>query len=480
MTHPDITADKLRSIRHDSLINFKLFIQHKTLGQSLFVCTQIVRCLPESRISCIGLWQDKQVFVKIFISKKHAKTHYLREQKGIELLNDKHIIAPHIIHLATALKMEVHIIVFDFIVPATNTQVAWDNATPITRPTLLKKLLTLIAEHHNKGIIQRDLHLGNFLLSGDTIVTLDGSDIHQTSINQQQAMAHLALFFAQFYPENDTHIKPCFLLYGVLRQWAIKRPLLDKLLKLTRLAREKRKINFLKKIYRECSLFAYQSQWQKRSICNRQYLTSEMTELIKSPDKFMANGVFLKKGYGVTVSAVSLNGQQLVVKRYNTKNSLHAIRQAFRQSRASKSWKNAHMLDFYDIPAIKPIALIENRWGFIRRKSYFITAFQAGELCSHFFLASQHNDHDKADAARRIVATLKNMHHLGVTHGDLKASNLLISALHPTLIDLDSTRQHRIPFLFNKAEKKDIDRFLKNWHNHKACSTLFRTLFHHN
>ena len=51
-----------------------------------------------------------------------------------------------------------------------------------------------------------------------------------------------------------------------------------------------------------------------------------------------------------------------------------------------------------------------------------------------------------------------------MSHGDLKASNFLISDSGKiTLIDLDAMKQHRYKFTFEKAFFKDQVRFKANW-----------------
>jgi Ser/Thr protein kinase RdoA (MazF antagonist) len=52
---------------------------------------------------------------------------------------------------------------------------------------------------------------------------------------------------------------------------------------------------------------------------------------------------------------------------------------------------------------------------------------------------------------------------LRITHGDLKASNLLWDADRLVLIDLDAMCQHASPAGFARAWQRDRARFLRNW-----------------
>jgi serine/threonine-protein kinase RIO1 len=50
-----------------------------------------------------------------------------------------------------------------------------------------------------------------------------------------------------------------------------------------------------------------------------------------------------------------------------------------------------------------------------------------------------------------------------ISHGDLKASNLLWYESSVCLIDLDATRQHQSEASFARAWQRDRTRFLQNW-----------------
>ncbi len=474
MSLAEITITELRNISDDTSPAFKILAKSKEGILTSFTCQKIYRCLPGKRISCLGTWQNKTVFAKIFISKQRSKTHCFREQKGIELLHTKQIISPKILQVSTALNNEVHIIFFDFIDSAMSAQTVWDNSPIEEQQLFLEKMVTLIAKHHNKGVIQKDLHLDNFLIKNESIYTLDGSDITNSEVKHHKALNNLALFFAQFYPENDKYIFPLFKLYISLRNCKIEKSLIDTLLKCTQIKRDKRKNSFLKKIHRECSLFLFKKKWHQLIICNKNHLSNEMTKLLAHPDKFIEQGKFLKKGKSATISLVCLNDKKYVIKRYNTKNILHAIRKLFRTSRASLSWRNAHMLNFYGISTHKPIALIENRRKFIQKTSYYITEFIEGETCLEFYRNKKHSNQIKSDTADKIMGVIAKLHSLFITHGDLKTTNLIISNHLPTFIDLDSMQQHSKNVAFYKAKKKDINRFLKNWENDPVNSVFFK------
>ena len=172
----------------------------------------------------------------------------------------------------------------------------------------------------------------------------------------------------------------------------------------------------------------------------------------------MESGKLLKDGSSATVALVDGPSGPLVVKRYNIKGAAHGFSRAFRKSRAWVSWTNANRLDFLGISTVKPVALVEERFGPLRRKAYFVTEYIDGPDAT--VLAKKKNP--MAEMAS-IVDILKELAVAGVSHGDLKASNFLLGNDGPVIIDLDSMKEHMSAVDRDRAEKKDIARFMRNW-----------------
>ena len=65
-----------------------------------------------------------------------------------------------------------------------------------------------------------------------------------------------------------------------------------------------------------------------------------------------------------------------------------------------------------------------------------------------------------AKAILRLFATL---HRLKISHGDLKATNLLWQDGKIIVIDLDALRQHNSTSGYARAWRRDRARLLRNW-----------------
>ena len=75
-----------------------------------------------------------------------------------------------------------------------------------------------------------------------------------------------------------------------------------------------------------------------------------------------------------------------------------------------------------------------------------------------------------------IVEILCKLRHKYISHGDLKATNILLSDQGPVLIDLDAMRQHKTESTYQQAARKDINRFLRNWQDNPVLLATARQL----
>ena len=75
--------------------------------------------------------------------------------------------------------------------------------------------------------------------------------------------------------------------------------------------------------------------------------------------------------------------------------------------------------------------------------------------------------------ARALIALFETLHVLRISHGDLKATNLLWHGGRVFVIDLDALVQHRSGLAHARAWRRDRERLLRNW---PAASVLHRWL----
>jgi tRNA A-37 threonylcarbamoyl transferase component Bud32 len=145
-----------------------------------------------------------------------------------------------------------------------------------------------------------------------------------------------------------------------------------------------------------------------------------------------------------------------------------------RQTRASVSWSNAHLLQMLGIPTATPLALIERRWGLLRREGYFFAEYVDGPDIGEIFADADLEQEYKREVAAQAARLLHRLYLLGVEHGDFKSTNLKIVDGKPLLLDLDAMRLHRCRKWFEQRHARDLRRFLKNWQHEPATLQLMK------
>jgi tRNA A-37 threonylcarbamoyl transferase component Bud32 len=82
-------------------------------------------------------------------------------------------------------------------------------------------------------------------------------------------------------------------------------------------------------------------------------------------------------------------------------------------------------------------------------------------------------EEDKRATAGKVAALIAALRAARLSHGDLKATNVLLSPAGPVLIDIDALRAHRSAAAFERAHAKDLARFMRNWESDPQLSRMF-------
>lgn len=443
-------------------------------GVTNLTVKKILRLLPGKRIVAVAESGGQNYLIKIFIGRS-ARRYMRREVSGVHAIEDSGVLTPSLEWQARLRSKGGYVLAFEYIEGAHNlSDVVADAANKSEQARLIGKVIPVLAALHEGGVVQNDIHPENFLFHEDRIYTIDGGDVSRHwsyPVGETRSINNVALFFAQFSASHD-HLIPALLeRYRQVRAWTDYPGREKRLVYLMNKFRNQRKDNYIRKALRECTQFAAGHTLAKFWVCDRNSYSDDMAKLIANPDAAIANGKLLKDGNTATVALIDGPNGPLVIKRYNIKSFTHRLSRMFRRTRAWISWVNAHRLEFLGINTVKPVALVEERFGPLRGRAYFISEYIDGPDATVL--------PDRADPTEdivSIVALLKSLSAAGVTHGDLKASNFLLAQSGAVIIDLDSMREHRDPVEKNRAEKKDLARFMKNWESSPRVVERFSDL----
>ena len=443
---------------------------------ALLRCHETVRAIPGRRLVCRGEWQGQDVYIKLYFD---GVKYWQAECRGLQALAKNNITAPTVLYSGTADNGALHVIVLGAIQPAVTLNAALSQAGgEAARMALLQGAVECIAGHHRAGLEQRDIHLNNFLLSGEQLYTLDGGGIHDAGVPDlpvQPSCDNLALFYAELYPDDDALIEKLLPVYLQRRAWDSEVLPRAMFYQRVQFFRDRRLRRFLKKVFRDSSAFECEHSWRSYRVYDRSMASAEMLEFLADPDASLQHpGTrYLKQGNTCTLWTTPVDGRELVVKRYNIKGLSHKVGRALRRTRAAVSWMNAHRLWMYGIPTARPVALLEERFGPLRGRAWYISEFVAGDDASSLCGQATLDKAGQIRAGQQLTNLLAQLALSSLSHGDMKATNFILSEGGAVVIDLDAMRKHDAAESFHRAQRRDLKRFMRNW---DACPET-RTMF---
>ena len=445
------------------------------------VCERAVRILPGKRLTCFGHWNGQPVAVKFFLDPINAKKHCLREERGIKALTESGIKTPTLLVKGLIEPDNFPVLIFQRVESALDLAVVWqrtgdgDDSQAIE---ILRRLIAVLADLHSAGLKQDDMHLGNFLWTGGDFYAVDGATVDTRHMGEKlperESLKNLALFLAQLSPDFDRLVPNILQIYFKRRAWPNADKLHSRVVKEVQAHKNFRKKVWLKKIFRDSSVYVCRRTWGRFMVCRRDLFSAQMARFLTNPDIAMDSGRLLKKGNTATLALVEIDGRKLVVKRYNIKNTRHAIKRCLRRTRASLSWRNAHLLEYVSVPTLKPIALLEMRHGPFRSTSYFISEYLDGMDAYHFFHTSSKSKIEMQRLIREFGDLLQRLVQASISHGDFKATNFLITNIGLRIVDLDALREHRYRWRFRRSFNRDCRRLMRNWSDLPEIAKIFR------
>ncbi len=447
---PLVTAAELRAAGRVLVCPFRIGMDN---GTELFFIRPL-RVLPGKRIVGEGMQGDERVLTKLFIARE-SRRHWERERVGIVALTEAGLPTPRLL-AAGRLAGGGHYLLTHFLEDAGTLDTSEE-----TMQNWLGPAIRLVGQLHSRSLIQTDLHLRNFLRLGNQLFLIDGDGVQTCrdgdSVNAAAVRSNLALFLAQLpINQEGRHAE----LIEAYRQanpnvhFHIATLAAD----ISR-TRNRRLREYLDKCLRDCSHFKVERHLSTFTAVVRAQ-ANRLAPLLANPDAWVTRAAPLKAGNTSTVVRLDIDGHPIIVKRYNIKGLTHAASRFWRPSRAWHSWREGHRLAMLGIPAPAPLALIENRLGPLRGKAWLVMEYMEGpNLLQHW----PANAHPPDAELRALLRTFQGLTAARITHGDLKATNLIWHKGDVALIDLDAMKQHRTSTAFEHAWRRDMQRFLENW-----------------
>jgi tRNA A-37 threonylcarbamoyl transferase component Bud32 len=432
-----------------------------------FVCSgcQLVREVAGVRQIYFADWNQQKIVLKIFRRGLLGRRHVLREWNNLLKLRTLQILRPEPLFFGKT-ESGQWAMATEYIV---NSRDVFDYYQSLTdKPAKAKVLMSVIgqlAHLHIQGVLQKDLHLGNFLEADNRLYILDPAQIrfYSQPIAVNTGLAQLALLCTNWPADDETPLESFIRKYFAVRGLVLRPWQTQKILEMIRTCRKRNIERMLPKTLRNSKRYftistkTYRGVFAK-SLCEPR----QAAELPLQIDLLMSRGRILKRGNTCFVSLVEINGQPVVIKRYNHKGLWHSIKQTFKGSRAKRCWLHSHRLNWLNIPTAAGLGFIEKRRGPLLYCSYILNAWIEGPKLDQFLQLVAVDEERQTAVLRQIDSLLELMDRYRITHGDLKRPNILITENGPMLIDLDSMKVHRLGLLYRHCRNKDMKRFDKH------------------
>ncbi len=434
-------------------------------GEETLICTALLRTIPRTRAVYEALWNDREIILKIFSKKIRAKRHLKREWRGLTRLQKLDLNAPIPLFCGRTKDGRLAVAVEKIVESSTVLEVFNKTFEDSKKFDLLILVCKEIAKQHNKGVVQTDSHLDNFLMRDERVFALDPGQMKFFSrpILREKGLSQIAAI-ACYLPDDDTEAIPRLCAeYIQARGWYVEKSDEDLLRKQRDLHRKRTIRKALKKTLRTSKRYLHIKGDGYLAVLEKDFCHgADPGDLIDQIDLLMDAGNIFKDGNTCYVSRFKWNGKYVVAKRYNHKSLIHSVRHTIKKSRARKGWLHGHRLLALNIATPKPLAYIEHRKGPLVWRSYLITEYAEGQRLFDLLQDNKITEEQRLKTIQKVVELIHKMGKYGITHGDLKHSNILVLNNGPVLTDLDGMTVHRWKKTFEIKKADDIERLLRN------------------
>lgn len=356
----------------------------------------------------------------------------------------------------------------------------WRDQRPpfLFKLALLRAVADIARSMHHHGIAHRDFYLCHFLLATERpasaapdVPVLNVIDLHRALTRRHLAQRWIIKDIGGLYSSAlDAGLTRTDVARFVRRYSGL--PLRDALLgqaafwrkvreRASRIHwRDQRKAveRALRGIYQSGDRQQRLQDFRQMVIFRHDFDGPELRLFLARPDHFMRRGEMIKDGDSTTVVKVTLDGRQYVIKRYNLRNFWYGLRRLFRPSRAAQCWRSARLLELAGIDTPGPVMMLEQRWGPLRRRAYYVTEYRPEPLVG---IGSEGSTW--ASIATMFDDLLARMLRFRITHGDMKITNFLQGDRQLAVLDLDATRRVPNAGRFAVQFRKDLRRLMANW-----------------
>ena len=215
-------------------------------------------------------------------------------------------------------------------------------------------------------------------------------------------------------------------------------------------------------------------------------LASHVVELLwEDPDEFLDAGQAVSRDDYGAVARVPVHAPQPdghfgksaigLLKRFNLRSVLHTLTRVLLFTRGSRSWTYGREMLSAGIGTARPLAMVEDRLGPFRFRSFVLTEQVEGTPLPEFLEKTELNTLELDRLAGQFARIWHTLGELRIVHGSLHAANFLVTPQGQLkLINLDGTWRHWFDLTFLHRRDRDWLRFMKTWRGQPEIGAAFR------
>lgn len=170
-----------------------------------------------------------------------------------------------------------------------------------------------------------------------------------------------------------------------------------------------------------------------------------------------------RNGHRIT-ARLKFGGEELVIKRYGERNTVHYLPRVIRGSRARVCWERTRQMIAAGVATPPVVACLEHRVGPLKGASYLVYRYVPGRTLRQVLMRESPSPEVVDDLARQFAVIWRQLHDLRLTHDDLHLANLVVdSSDRLWLIDLDDTRKHVLDETLESFGTRSLFKFMRDF-----------------
>jgi len=424
----------------------------------------LLRFMPERRAVYSGLLDGQPVIIKLFSSHPRSRREVQVEQQRLAALAEKQVPAPRV--LLRDYPGEAALLVLEHL-GEVSAKVRMQKMSAENIPGLVQELVALTSKMHRQGVIQNDIHLDNFIFSDGNWHVIDAGDVGvvDAPVEKSKALANLALLLAQFPPLSLPSAQQVVSAYGE----SFSSQQLAQSLKKTRQIRLRK---LVKKSLRNCTEFVELNGNGYIGMGRRDDRPLIDVLLHRGLDVLLEDSERLKDGNSATVGRLQVQGESLVIKRYNVKSTWKKLARQFK-SRAKNSWLNAAYLGLVQVPTPETVCYLSNKQSGLTDREYLVCRNVDGRMLPEI---CEEGGALRDQALSQMADFFAVMRLMAFSHGDSKYTNFLFQEGQLQVLDLDGmSREPGRGLEQDLADQRE--RLFESWRPREALAPQARQEF---